>query len=61
MRQERRIIAYKHYFAEFMESLTPSEQKKVVYVLDMLKSQQRINAKFVKLIRDGLYELRAES
>ena len=44
-----------------MESLTPAEQKKVVYVLDMLKSQQRINAKFVKLIRDGLYELRVES
>ena len=61
VKQERRIIAYKHYFAEFMESLTPAEQKKVVYVLDMLKSQQRINAKFVKLIRDGLYELRVES
>lgn len=61
VKQERRIIAYKHYFAEFMESLTSAEQKKVVYVLDMLKSQQRINAKFVKLIRDGLYELRVES
>ena len=61
VKQERRIIAYKHYFAEFMESLTSAEQKKVVYVLDMLKSQQRINAKFVKLIREGLYELRVES
>lgn len=61
MKQERRIIAYKHYFAEFMESLTHVERKKVVYVLDMLKSQQRINTKFVKLIRDGLYELRVES
>lgn len=28
MKQERKIIAYKHYFAEFMESLTPVEQKK---------------------------------
>lgn len=27
----------------------------------MLKSQQRTNTKFVKLIREGLYELRVES
>lgn len=61
MIQERKLIAYKHYFAEFMESLTQAERKKVVYVLDMLKTQQRISTKFVKLIRDGLYELRVES
>ena len=35
-------------------------RKKVAYVLDMLKTQQRLNKNFVKHIRDGIYELRAQ-
>ena len=34
-------------------------QKKVAYVLDMLKTQERLSTNFVKFIRDGLFELRA--
>lgn len=29
------------------------------YVLDMLKTQERLNKNFVKCIREGVYELRA--
>lgn len=61
MKQERKIIAYKHYFTDFMKSIGVAEAKKVIYVLDMLKTKERISTKFVKLIRDGLYEIRAES
>lgn len=60
MKQERKIIAYKHYFADFMESISIAEAKKVSYVLDMLKTKERISSKFVKPIRDGLYEIRAD-
>lgn len=60
MNQERTVIAYKHYFAEFISSIGKAETSKVVYVLDMLKTQQRISEKFIKVIRDGLYEIRAE-
>lgn len=60
MKQERAIIAYKHYFAEFMSSISQSEANKISYVLDMLKTQQQVSEKFVKFIRDGLYEIRAE-
>lgn len=34
-------------------------QKKIDYVLDVLKMQDRVSEKFVKFIRDGLYEIRA--
>ena len=34
---ERKIIAYKHYFSEFVNSLKAEEVKKLRYVLDMLK------------------------
>jgi phage-related protein len=57
---ERKIIAYKSYYKDFMQSLNVGERKKVHYVLDLLASQERISAKFVKHLRDGLYELRAE-
>lgn len=60
MIQERTIIAYKHYFADFMSSIGRAEADKIAYVLEMLKTQQRISEKFVKLIRNGLYEIRAE-
>ena len=56
MEKEREILYYEDYF--FM-SLDDGAKKKVSYVLDMLKTQERLNKNFVKLIRDGLYELRA--
>lgn len=34
-------------------------QKKIDYVLDVLKMQERVSEKFVKFIKDGLYEIRA--
>lgn len=60
MDRERTIKAYKHYFKDFIESLRPEESRKVFYVLDMLKSSNRIATKFVKHLQEGLYELRAE-
>lgn len=36
-----------------------AQRKKVSYVLDMLKTQERLNKNFVKFMREGAYELRA--
>lgn len=43
-----------------MATLGEQEQKKIKYGLLLLKHQDRIPAKFVKLIREGIYELRAK-
>ena len=59
MKDERKILYYKNYFIDFFMSLESGAQRKVAYVLDMLKTQERLNKNFVKLIRDGVYELRA--
>ena len=58
--KERKLIYYKNYFIDFFISLEVEARKKVAYVLDMLKIQERLSAKFVKHIRDGLFELRIE-
>ena len=43
-----------------MSTLKEKEQEKIQYGLLLLKTQDRLPKKFVKLIRDGLYELRTE-
>ncbi len=60
MKQERKIRAYKNYFFDFIATLNKGAVDKITYVLDMLKTQDRVSEKFVKFIRDGVYEIRAE-
>lgn len=59
MNSERRILVYKDYFLTFYRILEAGAQKKIDYVLDVLKMQDRVSEKFVKYIKDGLYEIRA--
>ena len=59
MKGERKILYFKDYFLSFYRSLTDGAQKKFDYSLAMLKIQERISEKFVKYIRDGIYEVRA--
>ncbi|MBM6856527.1 type II toxin-antitoxin system RelE/ParE family toxin [Caecibacteroides pullorum] len=59
MEAERKILFYKDYFISFYRSLDSGAQKKIDYILGMLKIQERVSEKFVKFIREGLYEIRA--
>ena len=43
-----------------MATLKEKEQEKIQYGLLLLKTQDRLSTKFIKLIKDGLYELRTE-
>lgn len=43
-----------------MATLKEKEQEKIQYGLLLLKTQDRLPKKFVKLVKDGLYELRTE-
>ena len=57
---ERRILYYKSYFPDFFKSLDTGAQRKVASILDMLKTQRMVGQKFVKYIRDEIFELRAQ-
>ena len=56
----RKIKTYGGYFESFMETLKEKEQEKVQYGLLLLKTQGRLPKKFVRLVRDAVYELRTE-
>ena len=45
MNRERVILAYKNYFKDFINSLSDAEARKVFYVIDMLKTQERVKKK----------------
>ncbi len=57
---KRTIITYGGYFERFLGSLSLKERVKLDYVLSLLETEDRLPIKFIKLIRDGLYELRIE-
>lgn len=56
---KREIIAFGDYYDNFIKTLSLAERKKIHYILDLLSIEDRISTKFVKYIRDGVYELRA--
>ena len=57
---KRTIITYGGYFERFMMTLNAAERRKIDYILSLLESGDRVPVKFIRLIRDGLYELRME-
>ena len=57
---KRKIITYGGYFERFISTLSDKEIKKLDYIISLLESEDRLPVKFIKLIRDGLYELRME-
>ncbi|MDR0628699.1 MAG: type II toxin-antitoxin system RelE/ParE family toxin [Treponema sp.] len=57
---KRSIITYGGYFEQFIETLLPKERLKLDYIISLLETNERLPAKFIKFIREGLYEFRME-
>ena len=54
----RRIKTYGGYFQAFAKTLDKEVLRKIDYLLQLLKSEERLSSRFVKMISDGLFELR---
>ncbi|MDR2621398.1 MAG: type II toxin-antitoxin system RelE/ParE family toxin [Dysgonamonadaceae bacterium] len=57
---KRIITTYGGYFERFIETLLPKELSKLDSIISLLETEDRVPTKFIKYIRDGLYELRME-
>jgi len=57
---KRKIKTYGGYFEQFKETLLPKVSIKLDYIISLLEIKERIPKKFIRYIRDGLYELRME-
>ncbi|GHT14976.1 hypothetical protein AGMMS4956_13970 [Bacteroidia bacterium] len=56
----RTIITYGGYFERFLATLAPKVVVKLQYIIALLETVDRMPTKFIKHLRDGLYELRIE-
>jgi len=57
---KRKITTYGGYFERFIEKLSPKELAKLDYIISLLETSNRMPVKFIRYIRDGLFELRME-
>lgn len=57
---EKEDYTYGGYFERFIVQLTVKERKKLDYLVSLLETEDRLPVKFIKYIREGLYELRME-
>lgn len=54
----RKIITYKHYFSDFISTLSKEECGKIRRALDLFKVEGKMPSHYIKFIRDGIYEFR---
>lgn len=56
----RTVIAYKHYFEEFLLARPNKVQDKIFKVIEIIETYERIPSTYLKSIKgaDGLYEAR---
>lgn len=54
----RRIVAYRHYYSDFMRTLSEEEQMKIRRALALFSNHEHIPIHYIKYIRDGVYEFR---
>ena len=57
---KRRIKAFGEHYHNFMQTLGEKEKLKMKYIVSLLETGDRLAVKFLKIIRDGVYELRME-
>jgi phage-related protein len=56
----RNIFAYKNYFWDFYNRQTQKTQKKIDWVIDLVKTLEIIPQNFFDTVGDGIFEIRVE-
>jgi len=54
----RETRTFGNYFQDFLETLSEKERRKLDYLLSLLITEERLSTKIVKVVRDGIFELR---
>lgn len=57
---KRVILTYGGYFERFIATLSEKELAKLNYIISLLETSDRMPTKFIKFVREELYELRME-
>ena len=62
MNKIREVIAYKHYFEEFLNAQTTEVQDKVFKIIEAIETLERVPSNYLKHLAgtEGLYEARIQ-
>jgi phage-related protein len=62
MKKVREVIAYKHYFEDFLKGLSVKAQNKIFKIIEAIETFERVPANYLKYIKGtkGLFEARAK-
>lgn len=62
MNKIREVIAYKHYFEEFLNAQTTKVQDKIFKIIEAIETLERVPGNYLKHLTgtDGLYEARIQ-
>lgn len=60
MKQYRKVVAYKHYFDDFLAAQTPKVARKIIQTLRIIEQVEMIPATYLKHVEsaEGLFEIR---
>jgi phage-related protein len=61
MKKFRRVVFFKGYFQEFYTTLPIKVQNKFVWTFELIEDIERVPAKYLKHVSDGMYEIRVQS
>lgn len=56
----REIVAYKHYFEDFLEKQPEKVQDKIFKIIEAIETLERIPKNYLKHLNNGLYETRIQ-
>ncbi|MEQ9169478.1 MAG: type II toxin-antitoxin system RelE/ParE family toxin [Marinoscillum sp.] len=62
MNKIREVIAYKHYFEDFLKGQTTKVQDKIFKIIEAIETLERVPSNYLKHLTgtDGLYEARIQ-
>ncbi|MCG8390253.1 MAG: type II toxin-antitoxin system RelE/ParE family toxin [Cytophagales bacterium] len=62
MDKTREVVAYKHYFEEFLNDQTTKVQDKIFKIIEAIETLERVPSNYLKHLTgtDGLYEARIQ-
>ena len=60
MNEVRKVVAYQDHFEKFLLSQTEKVQDKILKVITIIETMERVPTKYLKIIHDGLYEARIQ-
>lgn len=60
MQRYRQIVAYRNYFDDFFQNQNEKVRNKIIKVLDIVETIERVPESYLKHIQEGLFEIRVQ-